>query len=152
MEIKKIISLTLILIFMCGCTKQYTCTKDTTTDDFEYNIEMNLTFSNKKVKKVSSTVTYRLTDTGYKKIDTLKESLQSKNDNYSQHKVIEFNFKIDNKLINVYEYIDFSKASNDERSEILTYNDLSTIYFDSKYKTKEVIDELKNNNFTCELK
>ena len=70
MEIKKLFGLVLILTLMCGCTRQYTCTKETKTDDFDYNIEMNLTFSSKKVKKVNSTVTYMLTDTGYEKIDT----------------------------------------------------------------------------------
>lgn len=152
MEIKRIFSLVLVLLLMCGCTKQYTCTKESKTDDYEYNIEMNLTFSNRKIKKVNSAVTYRLTDSGYKKIDTLNESLQSKNNNYSMHKIIEFNYKVDNKLINVYEDMDFSNASNDERDKVFTYNDLSTIYFNSKYKLKDVIEELKSNEFTCELK
>lgn len=151
MEIKKLFSLVLILVLMCGCTKQYMCTKETKTDDFDYNIEMNLTFSSKKVKKVNSTVTYTLTDTGYEKIDTLEQTLQSKNDNYSFNDYVEFDFKINNKLINVYETIDLSKAKDEDRDTILTYNDLSTIYFNSKYKTDEVIEELKNNNFTCEL-
>ena len=152
MEIKKLFGLVLILTLMCGCTRQYTCTKETKTDDFDYNIEMNLTFSSKKVKKVNSTVTYMLTVTGYEKIDTLEQTLQSKNDNYSFNDYIEFDFKVNNKLINVYETIDLSKAKDEDRDTILTYNDLSTIYFNSKYKTDEVIEELKNNNFTCELK
>lgn len=151
MEIKKIFGLFLILILMCGCTKQYTCTKEAVSDDFEYSIEMKLKFGNKKIKNVNSIVSYRLTEEGYKKIDTLKETLQSKNDNYSLNKMIDFNFKIDNKLISVYEDIDFSESSKDEMETLLTYNDLSTIYFNSKYKYKDVIEELKNNNFTCEL-
>ncbi len=152
MEVKKVLCLMLVLILMCGCTKQYTCTKESTTDDFEYSIEMDLTFSNKKIKKVNSTVSYRLTEDGYKKVDTLKETLQSKNDNYSIDKIVKFDFKIDNKLVSVYEKIDFSDANNDEREKVLGYSDLSTIYFNSKYKTDEVMEELKNNEFTCELK
>lgn len=152
MEIKKILSLVLVLVLMCGCTKQYNCTKEATTDDYEYTIEMNLTFSNKKIEKVDSTVNYRLTDTGYKQIDNLKETLQNKNVYYTLDKEVEFDFKVDNKLVSIYETIDFSSSSSDERDKVLGYTDLSTVYFNSKYKTKDVIEELKSNGFTCELK
>ena len=152
MKIKKIIILVLVFVLMCGCTKQYTCTKESVTDEFDYSIEMNLTFSNNKIKKVNSDISYRLTDEGYKQVDTLEETLQNRNDNYSIDKVVSFDFKIENKLVNIYEKIDFSNVNSDEREKVLGYSDLSIVYFNSKYKTNEVIEELKNNNFTCELK
>lgn len=149
---KKVISLVLVMVLLCGCTKKYSCEKSTTTDDFEYKIKMDLAFSSGKIKTVNTEVTYDLTDAGYKKIDTLNESLESKSKNYNMSKYVTFNFKVEDKKISVFEDIDLSKSSQDEIDKVLKYDDVSTIYFNSKYKLDDVISELKNNDFSCSLK
>ena len=44
MEIKRIFIVLFVVILATGCTKNYTCSKEEKSNEFDYSIQMNLIF------------------------------------------------------------------------------------------------------------
>lgn len=78
MEIKRLVSILLVLVLMTGCTKEYVCSKEEKSNEFDYSIKMNLVFDGSKIKNIKSDIKYNLTDKGMESIDSLKENLSKK--------------------------------------------------------------------------
>lgn len=152
MEVKKIISVLLVLILMTGCSKEYTCSKEASSNQFDYSIKMDLVFSNNKIKNIKSDIKYNLTDEGMKIIDELKENLSNKSMEYSLYDEINFDYKVTERLIEVSEEVSFVNKNKTDREKLFKHNDLSIVYFDSKYKLDDVIKSLEDNKFECKEK
>ena len=84
MEIKRIFIVLFVVILATGCTKNYTCSKEEKSNEFDYSIQMNLIFDGTKIKNVKSDIKYILTDKGMESIDNLKENLNNKKALYTQ--------------------------------------------------------------------
>lgn len=151
MEIKRLISILLVLILMTGCTKEYTCSKEEKSNEFDYSIKMNLVFNGNKIKNIKSDIKYNLTDKGMESIDNLKENLSKKAMEYSLYDEINFDYKITEKLIEVTEEVSFINKNKTDREKLFRHKDLSIVYFDSKYKLDDVIESLEDNNFKCNM-
>lgn len=151
MEIKRLIIVLLVLILMTGCTKEYTCSKEEKSNEFEYSIKMNLVFSESKIKNIKSDIKYNLTDKGMESIDSLKKNLSNKSLEYSLYDEINFDYKITEKLIEITEEVSFENKNKTDREKLFNHKDLSIVYFDSKYKLDDVIKSLKDNNFKCNI-
>lgn len=151
MEIKRLVSILLVLVLMTGCTKEYVCSKEEKSNEFDYSIKMNLVFDGSKIKNIKSDIKYNLTDKGMKSIDSLKENLSKKAMEYSLYDEINFDYKITEKLIEVTEEVSFINKNKTDREKLFNHKDLSIVYFDSKYKLDDVIESLKKNNFKCNM-
>lgn len=151
MEIKRLVSILLVLILMTGCTKEYTCSKEEKSNEFDYSIKMNLVFDGSKIKNMKSDIKYNLTDKGMESIDSLKENLSKKAMEYSLYDEINFDYKITEKLIEVTEEVSFINKNKTDREKLFNHKDLSIVYFDSKYKLDDVIASLEDNNFKCNM-
>lgn len=151
MEIKRLVSILLVLVLMTGCTKEYVCSKEEKSNEFDYSIKMNLVFDGSKIKNIKSDIKYNLTDKGMKSIDSLKENLSEKAMEYSLYDEINFDYKITEKLIEVTEEVSFVNKNKTDREKLFNHKDLSIVYFDSKYKLDDVIESLKKNNFKCNM-
>lgn len=151
MEIKRLIIVLLVLILMTGCTKEYTCSKEEKSNEFEYSIKMNLVFSESKIKNIKSDIKYNLTDKGMESIDSLKKNLSNKSLEYSLYDEINFDYKITEKLIEITEEVSFENKNKTDREKLFNHKDLSIVYFDSKYKLDDVTKSLKDNNFKCNI-
>lgn len=151
MEIKRLVSILLVLVLMTGCTKEYVCSKEEKSNEFDYSIKMNLVFDGSKIKNIKSDIKYNLTDKGMKSIDSLKENLSEKAMEYSLYDEINFDYKITEKLIEVTEEVSFINKNKTDREKLFNHKDLSIVYFDSKYKLDDVIESLKKNNFKCNM-
>lgn len=151
MEIKRLVSILLVLVLMTGCTKEYVCSKEEKSNKFDYSIKMNLVFDGSKIKNIKSDIKYNLTDKGMESIDSLKENLSKKAMEYSLYDEINFNYKITEKLIEVTEEVSFINKNKTDREKLFNHKDLSIVYFDSKYKLDDVIESLKKNNFKCNM-
>lgn len=151
MEIKRLIIVLLVLILMTGCTKEYTCSKEEKSNEFEYSIKMNLVFSESKIKNIKSDIKYNLTDKGMESIDNLEKNLSNKSLEYSLYDEINFDYKITEKLIEITEEVSFENKNKTDREKLFNHKDLSIVYFDSKYKLDDVIKSLKDNNFKCNI-
>ena len=152
MEIKRLVSILLVLVLMTGCTKEYVCSKEEKSNEFDYSIKMNLVFDGSKIKNIKSDIKYNLTDKGMESIDSLKENLSKKAMKYSLYDEINFDYKITEKLIEVTEEVSFINKNKTDREKLFNHKDLSIVYFDSKYKLDDVIESLKKNNFKCNMK
>ena len=115
MEIKRLIIVLLVLILMTGCTKEYTCSKEEKSNEFEYSIKMNLVFSESKIKNIKSDIKYNLTDKGMESIDSLKKNLSNKSLEYSLYDEINFDYKITEKLIEITEEVSFENKNKTDR-------------------------------------
>lgn len=151
MEIKRLVSILLVLVLMTGCTKKYTCSKEEKSNEFDYSIKMDLVFDGSKIKNIKSDIKYNLTDKGMESIDSLKENLSEKSMEYSLYDEINFDYKITEKLIEVTEEVSFENKNKTDREKLFKHKDLSIVYFDSKYKLDDVIESLEKNNFKCNL-
>lgn len=151
MEIKRLVSILLVLVLMTGCTKEYVCSKEEKSNEFDYSIKMNLVFDGSKIKNIKSDIKYNLTDKGMESIDSLKENLSKKAMEYSLYDEINFDYKIIEKLIEVTEEVSFINKNKTDREKLFNHKDLSIVYFDSKYKLDDVIESLKKNNFKCNM-
>ncbi len=151
MEIKRLVSILLVLVLMTGCTKEYVCSKEEKSNKFDYSIKMNLVFDGSKIKNIKSDIKYNLTDKGMESIDNLKENLSKKAMEYSLYDEINFDYKITEKLIEVTEEVSFINKNKTDREKLFNHKDLSIVYFDSKYKLDDVIESLKKNNFKCNM-
>lgn len=151
MEIKRLVSILLVLVLMTGCTKEYVCSKEEKSNEFDYSIKMNLVFDGSKIKNIKSDIKYNLTDKGMESIDSLKENLSKKAMEYSLYDEIKFDYKITEKLIEVTEEVSFINKNKTDREKLFNHKDLSIVYFDSKYKLDDVIESLKKNNFKCNM-
>lgn len=151
MEIKRLVSILLVLVLMTGCTKEYVCSKEEKSNEFDYSIKMNLVFDGSKIKNIKSDIKYNLTDKGMESIDSLKENLSKKAMKYSLYDEINFDYKITEKLIEVTEEVSFINKNKTDREKLFNHKDLSIVYFDSKYKLDDVIESLKKNNFKCNM-
>ena len=151
MEIKRLVSILLVLVLMTGCTKEYFCSKEEKSNEFDYSIKMNLVFDGSKIKHIKSDIKYNLTDKGMESIDSLKENLSKKAMEYSLYDEINFDYKITEKLIEVTEEVSFINKNKTDREKLFNHKDLSIVYFDSKYKLDDVIESLKKNNFKCNM-
>lgn len=151
MEIKRLVSILLVLVLMTGCTKEYVCSKEEKSNKFDYSIKMNLVFDGSKIKNIKSDIKYNLTDKGMESIDSLKENLSKKAMEYSLYDEINFDYKITEKLIEVTEEVSFINKNKTDREKLFNHKDLSIVYFDSKYKLDDVIESLKKNNFKCNM-
>lgn len=151
MEIKRLVSILLVLVLMTGCTKEYVCSKEEKSNEFDYSIKMNLVFDGSKIKNIKSDIKYNLTDKGMESIDSLKENLSKKAMEYSLYDEINFDYKITEKLIEVTEEVSFINKNKTDREKLFNHKDLSIVYFDSKYKLDNVIESLKKNNFKCNM-
>lgn len=151
MEIKRLVSILLVLVLMTGCTKEYVCSKEEKSNKFDYSIKMNLVFDGSKIKNIKSDIKYNLTDKGMESIDSLKENLSKKAMEYSLYDEINFDYKIIEKLIEVTEEVSFINKNKTDREKLFNHKDLSIVYFDSKYKLDDVIESLKKNNFKCNM-
>lgn len=151
MEIKRLVSILLVLVLMTGCTKEYVCSKEEKSNEFDYSIKMNLVFDGSKIKNIKSDIKYNLTDKGMESIDNLKENLSKKAMEYSLYDEINFDYKITEKLIEVTEEVSFINKNKTDREKLFNHKDLSIVYFDSKYKLDDVIESLKKNNFKCNM-
>lgn len=151
MEIKRLVSILLVLVLMTGCTKEYVCSKEEKSNEFDYSIKMNLVFDGSKIKNIKSDIKYNLTDKGMESIDSFKENLSKKAMEYSLYDEINFDYKITEKLIEVTEEVSFINKNKTDREKLFNHKDLSIVYFDSKYKLDDVIDSLKKNNFKCNM-
>lgn len=151
MEIKRLISILLVLVFMTGCTKEYTCSKEEKSNEFDYSIKMNLVFNGNKIKNIKSDIKYNLTDKGMESIENLKNNLSEKSMEYSLYDEINFDYKITEKLIEVTEEVSFVNKNKTDREKLFNHKDLSIVYFDSKYKLDDVISSLEKNNFKCNI-
>lgn len=151
MEIKKLCMIILVLVFMTGCESKYTCTKEGETSNYDYKAQMNLIFKGKKIRKIISNISYDLTDDGYKNISEITDNLNNKGREYTLYDEINVDFTIDNKLITVTEEIDFVNKNKTGILKLLDHSNLSVLYLNSKYLKKDVLNEMKNNNFKCEL-
>ena len=151
MEIKRLVSILLVLVLMTGCTKEYVCSKEEKSNEFDYSIKMNLVFDGSKIKNIKSDIKYNLTDKGMESIDSLKENLSKKAMEYSLYVEINFDYKITEKLIEVTEEVSFINKNKTDREKLFNHKDLSIVYFDSKYKLDDVIESLKKNNFKCNM-
>lgn len=151
MEIKRLVSILLVLVLMTGCTKEYVCSKEEKSNKFDYSIKMNLVFDGSKIKNIKSDIKYNLTDKGMESIDNLKENLNNKSMEYSLYDEINFDYKITEKLIEVTEEVSFINKNKTDREKLFNHKDLSIVYFDSKYKLDDVIESLKKNNFKCNM-
>lgn len=151
MEIKRLVSILLVLVLMTGCTKEYVCSKEDKSNEFDYSIKMNLVFDGSKIKNIKSDIKYNLTDKGMESIDSLKENLSKKAMEYSLYDEINFDYKITEKLIEVTEEVSFINKNKTDREKLFNHKDLSIVYFDSKYKLDDVIESLKKNNFKCNM-
>ena len=74
MEIKRIFIVLFVVILATGCTKNYTCSKEEKSNEFDYSIQMNLIFDGTKIKNVKSDIKYILTDKGMESIDNLENA------------------------------------------------------------------------------
>lgn len=151
MEIKRLVSILLVLVLMTGCTKEYTCSKEEKSNEFDYTIKMDLVFDGSKIKNIKSDIKYNLTDKGMESIDSLKENLSEKSMEYSLYDEINFDYKITEKLIEVTEKVSFVNKNKTDREKLFRHKDLSIVYFDSKYKLDDVIESLEKNNFKCNI-
>lgn len=151
MEIKRLVSILLVLVLMTGCTKEYVCSKEEKSNEFDYSIKMNLVFDGSKIKNIKSDIKYNLTNKGMESIDSLKENLSEKAMEYSLYDEINFDYKITEKLIEVTEEVSFINKNKTDREKLFNHKDLSIVYFDSKYKLDDVIESLKKNNFKCNM-
>lgn len=151
MEIKRLVSILLVLVLMTGCTKEYVCSKEEKSNEFDYSIKMNLVFDGSKIKNIKSDIKYNLTDKGMESIDSFKENLSKKAMEYSLYDEINFDYKITEKLIEVTEEVSFINKNKTDREKLFNHKDLSIVYFDSKYKLDDVIESLKKNNFKCNM-
>ena len=151
MEIKRLVSILLVLVLMTGCTKEYVCSKEEKSNKFDYSIKMNLVFDGSKIKNIKSDIKYNLTDKGMESIDNLNENLSKKAMEYSLYDEINFDYKITEKLIEVTEEVSFINKNKTDREKLFNHKDLSIVYFDSKYKLDDVIESLKKNNFKCNM-
>lgn len=151
MEIKRLVSILLVLVLMTGCTKEYVCSKEEKSNEFDYSIKMNLVFDGSKIKNIKSDIKYNLTDKGMENIDNLKENLSKKAMEYSLYDEINFDYNITEKLIEVTEEVSFINKNKTDREKLFNHKDLSIVYFDSKYKLDDVIESLKKNNFKCNM-
>ena len=151
MEIKRLVSILLVLVLMTGCTKEYTCSKEEKSNEFDYSIKMDLVFDGSKIKNIKSDIKYNLTDKGMESIDSLKENLSEKSMEYSLYDEINFDYKITEKLIEVTEEVSFVNKNKTDREKLFRHKDLSIVYFDSKYKLDDVIESLEKNNFKCNI-
>lgn len=151
MEIKRLVSILLVLVLMTGCTKEYVCSKEEKSNEFDYSIKMNLVFDGSKIKNIKSDIKYNLTDKGMESIDSFKENLSKKAMEYSLYDEINFDYKITEKLIEVTEEVSFVNKNKTDREKLFRHKDLSIVYFDSKYKLDDVIESLKKNNFKCNM-
>lgn len=151
MEIKRLVSILLVLVLMTGCTKEYVCSKEEKSNKFDYSIKMNLVFDGSKIKNIKSDIKYNLTDKGMESIDNLKENLNNKSMEYSLYDEINFDYKITEKLIEVSEEISFVNKNKTDIEKLFRHKDLSIVYFDSKYKLDDVIKSLEENNFKCNI-
>lgn len=151
MEIKRLVSILLVLVLMTGCTKEYTCSKEEKSNEFDYSIKMDLVFDGSKIKNIKSDIKYNLTDKGMESIDSLKENLSEKSMEYSLYDEINFDYKITEKLIEVTEEVSFVNKNKTDREKLFRHKDLSIVYFDSKYKLDDVIASLEDNNFKCNM-
>lgn len=151
MEIKRLVSILLVLVLMTGCTKEYVCSKEEKSNEFDYSIKMNLVFDGSKIKNIKSDIKYNLTDKGMESIDSLEENLSEKAMEYSLYDEINFDYKITEKLIDVTEEVSFVNKNKTDREKLFNHKDLSIVYFDSKYKLDDVIESLKKNNFKCNM-
>ena len=151
MEIKRLVSILLVLVLMTGCTKEYVCSKEEKSNEFDYSIKMNLVFDGSKIKNIKSDIKYNLTDKGMESIDSFKENLSKKAMEYSLYDEINFDYKITEKLIEVTEEVSFVNKNKTDREKLFRHKDLSIVYFDSKYKLDDVIDSLEKNNFKCNM-
>lgn len=151
MEIKRLVSILLVLVLMTGCTKEYVCSKEEKSNEFDYSIKMNLVFDGSKIKNIKSDIKYNLTDKGMESIDSLKENLSKKAMEYSLYDEINFDYKITEKLIEVTEEVSFINKNKTDREKLFNHKNLSIVYFDSKYKLDDVIESLKKNNFKCNM-
>lgn len=151
MEIKRLVSILLVLVLMTGCTKEYVCSKEEKSNEFDYSIKMNLVFDGSKIKNIKSDIKYNLTDKGMENIDSLKENLSKKAMEYSLYDEINFDYNITEKLIEVTEEVSFINKNKTDREKLFNHKDLSIVYFDSKYKLDDVIESLKKNNFKCNM-
>lgn len=151
MEIKRLVSILLVLVLMTGCTKEYVCSKEEKSNEFDYSIKMNLVFDGSKIKNIKSDIKYNLTDKGMESIDNLKENLSKKAMEYSLYDEINFDYNITEKLIEVTEEVSFINKNKTDREKLFNHKDLSIVYFDSKYKLDDVIESLKKNNFKCNM-
>lgn len=151
MEIKRLVSILLVLVLMTGCTKEYVCSKEEKSNEFDYSIKMNLVFDGSKIKNIKSDIKYNLTDKGMESIDSLEENLSEKAMEYSLYDEINFDYKITEKLIDVTEEVSFINKNKTDREKLFNHKDLSIVYFDSKYKLDDVIESLKKNNFKCNM-
>ena len=151
MEIKRLVSILLVLVLMTGCTKEYVCSKEEKSNEFDYSIKMNLVFDGSKIKNIKSDIKYNLTDKGMESIDSFKENLSKKAMEYSLYDEINFDYKITEKLIEVTEEVSFVNKNKTDREKLFRHKDLSIVYFDSKYKLDDVIKSLKDNNFKCNI-
>ena len=151
MEIKRIFIVLFVVILATGCTKNYTCSKEEKSNEFDYSIQMNLIFDGTKIKNIKSVIKYNLTDKGMESIDSLKENLSKKAMEYSLYDEINFDYKITEKLIEVTEEVSFINKNKTDREKLFNHKDLCIVYFDSKYKLDDVIESLKKNNFKCNM-
>ena len=151
MEIKRLVSILLVLVLMTGCTKEYVCSKEEKSNEFDYSIKMDLVFDGSKIKNIKSYIKYNLTDKGMESIDSLKENLSEKAMEYSLYDEINFDYKITEKLIEVTEEVSFINKNKTDREKLFNHKDLSIVYFDSKYKLDDVIESLEKNNFKCNM-
>lgn len=152
MEIKKIFIVLIVAILSTGCTKEYNCSKEEKSNEFDYSIQMNLIFDGTKIKNIMSDIKYNLTDKGMESIDNLKENLNNKSMEYSLYDEINFDYKITEKLIEVSEEVSFANKNKTDIEKLFRHKDLSIVYFDSKYKLDDVIKSLEDNNFKCNIK
>ena len=151
MEIKRIFIVLFVVILATGCTKNYTCSKEEKSNEFDYSIQMNLIFDGTKIKNVKSDIKYILTDKGMESIDNLEKNLSNKSLEYSLYDEINFDYKITEKLIEVSEEISFVNKNKTDIEKLFRHKDLSIVYFDSKYKLDDVIKSLEENNFKCNI-
>ena len=56
MEIKKIFIVLIVAILSTGCTKEYNCSKEEKSNEFDYSIQMNLIFDGTKIKNIKSDI------------------------------------------------------------------------------------------------
>lgn len=148
MEIKKAIMTLLLIPILSGCSlleSEVTCSKKVNSENYNYNIDMKITFDNKdEIKKVYSNIKYELTDKGLDNIDLMKETLEEKKKTYDKGAYVKIEYDINGGTINLTEDIHVKNIK-----DITTYYDLSTNYIGDKTNKEDVKGILREHDFSC---
>lgn len=151
MEVKRLFqmfSLLCILFILTACSfgkTEVVCTKETSDDNYKFNINITLLFNSEDViEKMTSTAKYELTEKGKGNIESIKDSLDKKKERHIIDENVELSYDINDNIVTVNESIIF-----DDETNISDYTDLSASYIADKYKKDDILYEFKETGLSC---